>query len=92
MKKTLLLLPLVLLCNGCTTTAGRNLRLPEISASEIYIKHQNPLFSAQIEADNVVDHGDYVTADKVSYDRDGRFTTTTVIVKGYRRDKATPQD
>lgn len=90
MKKLLLLLLLALLFSGCATT---DVRLPAISANEVYIKHQNPLFSVNVDAENVVDHGAYVTADKLTYDRDGRFTTTSIIVKGYRRDKkVTPQD
>lgn len=82
--KRLLLLVLPLALTGCVSS---KINLPDVSANDLRIIHRNPIFSADITAENVQDHGDYVTADKLEYSRDGRFTSTTIIVKGYRRDK-----
>lgn len=84
--KTLILLPILLL-TGCATV-----KLPDITAKDVRIIHRNPIFSADVTAENVVDHGTYVTADKLEYSRDGRFTSTTIIVKDYRRDKEPAKD
>lgn len=69
---------------GCATN---KLDLPDITAREVFVSHQNPLFNVSINADNLVDHGDHVTADRITYERGGRVTTTVIRVEGYRRDK-----
>lgn len=85
MKSALALAALAL--TGCATS---NIDLPEITAREVFVSHQNPLFNVSINGENVVDHGTYVTADKITYERGGRITSTVIRVEGYRREKATP--
>lgn len=72
---------------GCAT----KIDLPDITAREVFVSHQNPLFNVSINAENVVDHGDHVTAEKLTYERGGRITSTVIRVEGYRRDKTPAQ-
>jgi hypothetical protein len=88
MKTALALIPAALALTGCATT---NIDLPDVTAKEVYVSHQNPIFNVNLQADNLVDHGDHVTADRITYERGGRITSTTIRLEGYRRDKqATP--
>jgi hypothetical protein len=82
---TIAIIPAVLAFTGCATS--EKLDLPNITAKEVWVSHQNPLFNVNLQADNLVDHGDRVTADRITYERGGRITSTTIRVEGYRRNK-----
>lgn len=75
------------LLSGCSSTSFKNMKLPVVDASKATITHNNPLFNVQIEVTELKQLPDKVTAKRLSYTRSGRFSSTTIVVDDYVRER-----
>jgi hypothetical protein len=83
MKRLFLLMGLLSFLTGCAT----RIDLPDVTAARLKAVHNNPWVSVEIEATNLVDHPDKVTADRVIYHRNGRASSGHIEIEGYVRQK-----
>ena len=83
----ILSLLLILSFSGCSVIAKRDLQLPAISAKSISYDRSGRFTATKIEATNVVDNGETVTADTVSISHDNPWFNARIRVEGYSRQK-----
>jgi len=81
--KTITLLAMLSFLAGCAS----KIDLPSVTAARFKAVHNNPWGSLEVEAVNLADHPDRVTADKVVYHRNGRVSSGHVEIDGYVRMK-----
>ena len=92
--KTLLVLLLagaLALLSGCASIEKTLNDLPQVSAAEIHAETSNPLATASLDAVNLQQTPTQATADLLTVRVSGTFIgTSSVIFKGYVRDKRLP--
>lgn len=74
---------LLSLLAGCAS----RLELPDVTAAKFKAVHNNPWVSIEIEAVNLQNHPDRVTAERVVYHRNGRVSSGHIEIEGYVREK-----
>lgn len=79
----LLAMSLLSLFAGCAS----KIDLPDVTAAKFKAVHNNPWVSVEVEATNLVNGPERVTAERVVYHRNGRVSSGHIEIEGYVREK-----